>query len=368
MSARGDAGYVPDAPYAETVRGPVPVDALGETLTHEHLLIDLRGVTFQEPDDEAGRRIAREPIRLENLGWVRRHWTSSLDNLYQLDEALATTELRAFAEAGGGTVVDCTVPGIGRDPAALARISATTGVHVVMGSGSYVEPTHPDEVRALDAQGLHDRVVAEWRDGVAGTGIRPGLIGEVGCSWPLHPRERVALEAMAAAQRTTGLPMLIHPGRDPRAVGEIVEVIAAAGADLTRTVLAHLDRGITPQDELVALTRAGVYVELDCFGLESSLFPPNARMATLSDAQRLDIVRQLFDAGAGDRVLVAHDVCQKHRLTAFGGHGFAHLTAEIKPWMHQRGFTEAETTQLFVTNPARALAIAADAPVVPVRA
>jgi len=346
------------AGWVQTVRGPVAAGELGPVLTHEHLLIDLRGVTFAEPDDERGRRVAREPIGLENLGWVRRHWTSSLDNLHQLDEGLAIRELAAFAEAGGGTLVDATVPGIGRDPAALVRISEATGVQVVMGSGSYVEPTHPPELRDLDAHGLHDRVVAEWRDGVDGTGIRPGLIGEVGCSWPLHPRERVALEAMAAAQRTTGLPVMIHPGRDPAAVAEILAIVRAAGMDLSRLIIAHLDRGITPHEELLDLVAAGVYVELDCFGLESSLFPPNPRMATLSDAQRLDIVRRLIDAGAGDRVLLAHDVCQKHRLTAYGGHGFGHLTGEIRPWMHERGFSEAETMMLFVTNPARALAVA----------
>jgi phosphotriesterase-related protein len=346
------------ARWVQTVRGPVAAAALGPVLPHEHLLIDLRGVTFSEPDDERGRRLAREPITLENLGWIRRHWTSSLDNLHQLDEALAIRELGAFAETGGGTVVDATVPGIGRDPAALVRISEATGVHVVMGSGSYVHQTHPQEIRDLDAQGLHDRVVAEWRDGVDGSGIRPGLIGEVGCSWPLHPRERVALEAMSAAQRTTGLPVMIHPGRDPAAVAEILAVVSAAGMDLSRLIVAHLDRGITPHEELLDLVGAGVYVELDCFGLESSLFPPNPRMATLSDAQRLDIVRRLIDAGAGDHVLLAHDVCQKHRLTAYGGHGFGHLTGEIRPWMPERGFSEAETTMLFVTNPARALAIA----------
>jgi phosphotriesterase-related protein len=346
-----------DPPFAQTVRGPVPLDDLGMVLPHEHLLSDLRGVTFQEPPDERGRRLAREPISLANLGWVRRHWTSSLDNLHQLDEGLPIIELRAFAETGGGTLVDCTVPGFGRDPLALRRISEATGIHVVMGAGSYVEPTHPPAIRELDAAGLRDRVVAEWRDGVDGTGIRPGLIGETGCSWPLHPRERLALEAMAEAQRVTGLPMMVHPGRDPRAVAEIVAVLVAAGMDLSRLILAHLDRGITPHDELVELVRAGIYVELDCFGLESSLFPPNARMATLSDAQRLDIVRRLIDAGAGDHVLLAHDVCQKHRLAAYGGHGFGHLTGEILPWMHQRGFTETETTMLFVTNPAAALAV-----------
>ena len=328
-------------------------------LPHEHLLIDLRAVAFQEPEDDRGRALARAPLAMENLGWVRRHWTSSMDNLVQLDEALATAELQAFAATGGRTLVDATVPGIGRDPAALVRMSVATGVHIVMGAGTYVEPSHPPDVRRMDADELHDRVLREWRDGVDGTDVRPGLIGEVGCSWPLHPRERVALEAMAAAQRSTGLPIMVHPGRDPRAVAEIIAIVSAAGLDLTRLILAHLDRGITPIEELVELAAVGVYVELDCFGLESSLFPPNARMATLSDAQRLDIVRALMDAGVGDHVLLAHDICQKHRLSAFGGHGFGHLTGEILPWMHQRGFSEAETTLLFVDNPARALAVTA---------
>lgn len=348
-----------DEPYAQTVLGPVPCSDLGQVLPHEHLLIDLRAVAFQEPMDERGRALAREPVAIEHLGWVRRHWTSSLDNLHQLDETLATDELLRFVDAGGGTVVDATVPGIGRDPAALARISTATGVHIVMGAGSYVEPSHPADIRSMDGAELHERIVGEWLDGVDGTGVRPGLIGEIGCSWPLHPRERVALQAMAAAQRSTGLPMMVHPGRDPRAVAEIMAIVIAVGVDLSRLILAHLDRGITPIEELVELAGSGVYVELDCFGLETSWYPPNARMATLSDAQRLDVVRAVIDAGVGDHLLLAHDICQKHRLTAFGGHGFGHLTGEILPWMHQRGFSEVETTMLFVDNPARALAVTA---------
>ena len=352
MEDPGSAG-----PFAQTVRGLVPSGRLGPVLPHEHLLIDLRDAAFQEPEDARGRELARRPLAMPDLGWIRRHWTSSLDNLHQLDEALAVTELGAFTETGGGTIVDATVPGIGRDPAALLRISIATGLHIVMGAGSYVAPTHPAAIRSMDADALHDRVVDEWRHGADGTDIRPGLIGEVGCSWPLHPRERVALQAMVAAQRSTGLPMMIHPGRHPQAVAEILRIVVGAGGDLSRLILAHLDRGITPHEEFVELVAAGIYVELDCFGLESSLFPPNLRMATLSDAQRLDIVRRLLDAGVGDHLLLAHDICQKHRLLAFGGHGFGHLTGEILPWMHERGFTEAETSMLFVENPARAFAV-----------
>jgi phosphotriesterase-related protein len=344
-------------PYVQTVLGPVAAADLGPTLPHEHLLLDLRHVTFAEPAGERERALAREPLGLGNLGWIRRHWTSSLDNLVIDDEALVIRELAAYRDAGGRAIVDATVPGIGRDPEALARISRATGLHVVMGAGYYVAPSHPADVLELDEDAMADRVVREWADGVDGTGIRPGFIGEVGCSWPLHPRERRALRAMAVAQRRTGLAMMVHPGRDPGAVPEILAILTAAGADLSRLVIAHLDRGIVPLAELAAMARDGTYVELDCFGLESSWFPPNPRLATLSDAQRLDIVRGLLDAGVGDRVLLAHDVCQKHRLAAYGGHGFGHLMGEVVPWMHQRGFTEAETNLLVVENPARAFAL-----------
>ena len=348
-----------DIPFAQTVRGPVPASDLGVVLSHEHMLIDIRTSAFQEPEDEPSRERARQPITLEDLGWIRRHWTSNLDNLHQQDEALAVAELAAFARTGGGTVVDATVPGIGRDAMALRRISEATGVHIIMGAGSYLEPTHPPDVRGMGARQLHDRVMREWREGVDGTGIRPGLIGEVGCSWPLHPRERTALEAMVAAQRSTGLPLMIHPGRHPGAVNEIMDIVDASGGDRSRLILAHLDRGIVPPVELETLARSGVYIEFDCFGLESSLFPPDPRMATLSDAQRLDLVRGLLDAGVGDHVLLAHDICQKHRLTRFGGHGFGHITGEILPWMRKRDFTENEIRLLVVDNPARAFVVAA---------
>ena len=48
--------------------------------------------------------------------------------------------------------------------------------------------------------------------------------------------------------------------------------------------------------------------------------------------------------GYGDRVVLSHDICTKHRLAAYGGHGYGHLLAEVVPWMRQRGFTAAETT------------------------
>ena len=347
---------MPAESFVQTVLGPISPAHVGPTLIHEHLLIE--NPSFVEPEGDAERTLAHQPLGLENLGWIRRNWTSNADNLVLDDEALAIREVAAFAALGGRTIVDPTVPGIGRDPSALARISLATGLNVVMGAGAYVEPTHPPEVRALDRDGLATRVVEEWRDGVAGTGIRPGFIGEIGCVWPLHPRERLMLEAMADAQRATGLALMVHPGRNPAAPLEIVAILDAAGADLGRVAMAHLDRTLTEPAQFLALAATGVWLELDVFGLESSYYPFDPLMATPSDAQRLGFVRALLDAGLGGRILLSHDICTKHRLATFGGHGFGHLTGAVVPWMHQRGFTGSETDMILIDNPARLLAVA----------
>lgn len=345
----------PLASWVRTVLGPVRASSLGPTLMHEHLLIE--NPSFVEPPTPAERARAHRPIALADLGWVRRHWTNSADNLVLDDEAVAIAELEAFTDAGGRTIVDATVPGIGRDPLALARISRASGVAIVMGSGAYVGSTHPEAIAALHEAELRELLVDEWRNGADGTGIRPGFFGEIGCTWPLLDRERIVLRAVAGAQRDTGAAVMVHPGRDRAAPGEIVRILADAGADLGRVAIAHLDRTIQDVPGLLELAGSGVFLEFDCFGLESSYYPFDPTMATLSDAQRLDLVRALLDAGHGERVLLSHDICTKHRLAAYGGHGFGHLLAEVLPWMWQRGFTPDDTTTLVVDNPARLLGV-----------
>lgn len=348
---------IPDPPrrVVRTVLGTVDAADLGAVLVHEHLLI--RNPSFVEPVLSADHERAYAPVGLANLGWVRRHWTSSADNLVLDDEAVAIRELAAFVAAGGGTIVDATVPGIGRDPEALARISRAAGVQIVMGSGAYVGPTHPPEISDLDEAAIADLLLREWHGGVGSSGIRPGFIGELGCSWPLGDRERVVLRAAARVQRATGAALMVHPGRDRAAPGEIVRIIETAGASLDRVAIAHLDRTITDPAGLLELGRTGVYLEFDCFGLEGSFYPFDPTKATLSDAQRLDLVRGLLDAGFGEQVVVSHDICTKHRLAAYGGHGYGHLLGEVLPWMWTRGFSRAETTMLVVSNPARLLGV-----------
>ena len=129
----------------QTVLGPVSPGNLGPTTTHEHLLIDFRCM-FNEPEEASERFKAFAPVTMENLGWVRYNPFRNRDNLEVMGREPGGLRDAAVQGAGGGTIVDATTYGIGRDPRALARISRLTGVNVVMGAGYYVDLVHPDDM------------------------------------------------------------------------------------------------------------------------------------------------------------------------------------------------------------------------------
>ena len=69
-------------------------------------------------------------------------------------------------------------------------------------------------------------------------------------------------------------------------------------------------------------------------------------------------VRLLVDEGYGERIVLAHDVFAKHRLAAYGGHGYAHILENIVPRLRKKGFTSAELDDILIHNPARVLPLA----------
>ena len=200
----------------QTVLGPVPPSELGPTTTHEHLYIDF-SFMFRPAQDSPAPELADAPITLENVGWVRRNYHSNRSNLHLTDLDTTIKEVAMYRDAGGGAIVDATTIGIGRNPEALARISRESGVHVIMGAGFYVDAVHPEDMAQRSVADLAREISADITEGVAGSGIKAGIIGEMGCTWPLTVNERKTLSAAAIAQRETGAAVLIHPGRHPDA-------------------------------------------------------------------------------------------------------------------------------------------------------
>ncbi|XP_004468940.2 N-acetyltaurine hydrolase [Dasypus novemcinctus] len=334
----------------QTVLGPVEPSALGRTLTHEHL-----AMTYDccfcapAPGHEAA---SLEPISMSSMYWVQKNPYCHRENLRLDQEREAVRdELLRFRAAGGGAVVENTTRGLSRDVRALRWLAEQSGVHVLAGTGFYVDATHSAETRAMPVEQLTDTLVGEILHGADGTSIKCGVIGEIGCSWPLTESERKVLEATAQAQAQLGCPVIIHPGRNPSAPFQIIRILQEAGADISKTVMSHLDRTIMDKKELLEFAQLGCYLEYDLFGTELLNYPFNPDIDMPDDNKRIRRVRLLVDEGYGERVLMAHDIHTKNRLVKYGGHGYSHILTNIVPKMLHRGISQSAVDKILIENP-----------------
>lgn len=331
-----------------TVLGDVASGCVGPAMIHEHLLFDI------VPPGATGDRDA--PIRLEDRWQIDYRSNESPANAYQTDRGVAAAELRAFAEDGGALVVDQSVHGLRRDAEGLAWISRESGVHVVAAAGIYTAPFLAPEVAALDTDALAARFIREVTQGLDGSTVRAGLIGEIGCSWPIAPIERRALIAAVIAMQETGAAISVHPGRAPGACVEILDILEGAGADLSRVILCHMDRTHPDGVGVEALLDRGAAVEWDFFGIEQSHYwMGDVELPT--DLGRLRLIRRFADMGHTARLLLSHDICTRTRMQRWGGHGYGHILRNVRPLMDLLGFPEALIQALVRDNPVRFLTL-----------
>jgi phosphotriesterase-related protein len=337
----------------QTVTGQVPVDALGRTMMHEHLLIDASCI-FEPPSPDAAD-LVDAPVDISRRAELVYHAFGSRDNLVIDDLDLAVREVLEFALAGGSAIVDCTSDEIGRDPGRLQEISTRTGVLVVMGTGHYQDRCLPDRVRSLDEDELTAEMVGDIVDGVGATGIRAGVIGEIGVQH-FSPDELRVLRAAARAQQATGAALNVHQifrPAEPRRVLQILDEVEQAGGDPGRTVLSHMDRTGRDWPLQQEVLRRGATIEYDVFGYENTHSAWGSAPPT--DAQRVTDLARIAEAGYISQVVVAQDICLKTMLTHYGGHGYAHILRRVVPGFRWAGFSEADVDTVLVANPRRLL-------------
>ncbi|NXS36448.1 PTER protein, partial [Pomatostomus ruficeps] len=225
----------------QTVLGPVEPDCLGYTLTHEHLTMNYSSCFC--PPSPGQEPLSNGPIEMKNLFWIKQNPYSHKENLLLYQETDAVREeLLHFKAAGGGTIVENTTTGIGRDVNTLKKLAKETGVHIIAGAGFYVDSTHSSQTQSMTVEQLTRIIVDEVLKGADGTNIKCGVVGEIGCSWPLTPSEHRVLQATAQAQSQLGCPIIIHPGRNSDSPFQIIRILQEAGADASKTVMSHLDR------------------------------------------------------------------------------------------------------------------------------
>lgn len=319
-------------------------------MMHEHVLCDVT------PPALAASGQKRVTVTLENVHDIRFHWTRHYGNHILDDEHLMARELADYRAAGGGTVVDLTIRGIAPNPAGLARVARRSDVNIVAGTGYYIAEFCASELAETSTDAMADAMIRDLRCGFGDTGIRAGIIGEIGVSDPWHPDEQRAMTAAAIAQQETGTAITIHPGRDPGSPLAILAHLQAVGADPERVIIGHLDRTFTHPDQALALAETGCVLEWDFFGIESSYYP-FSDLDMPNDAGRLGMIAAMLKAGLADQVLISQDICTVTRLRKCGGHGYAHILNGVVPVMTRKGFSAEDIKRILVQTPRRMLTL-----------
>nr|AYC79481.1 hypothetical protein [uncultured bacterium] len=333
-----------------TVRGPIPAEALGPTLAHEHLLFDLRGLWDAPPPDRAWL-IDAEPT-LASRGDLSRDGYDSRPNLVLDDAEVALDELARFAATGGSAVVDLTTVGIGPRPEELRRIAERAGMHVIAGAGFYRARCLGPDTLALSVEEIAERLECAVRDGIAGTSVRAGILGELGTSSPLHPFEERQLVAAARVQRKTGVAINVHPAIWSHEHLVILDVLEAAGADLTRVVLSHCDELVEPAWH-ARIAERGAVLSFDTFGSEAYFDRELAQEPR--DTDRIECLLRLCESGFTSQLVLSQDVCTKLQLHKWGGTGLDHLGRSVLPRLRHRGLGDREIDQMLIATPRRLL-------------
>ncbi|MFA6569077.1 MAG: hypothetical protein WCS96_12765 [Victivallales bacterium] len=337
-----------------TIKGLLPPEQLGKTMAHEHLLWDQTCYAKGEPDELSFREFIHQEVRMDNLGKIFYNAHLNLDNIKQYNVELAIEEAMHYKKAGGSTIVDCTSIGIGRDSQALLAISEATGLNVVMGAGYYLASSHPPELRNMNKSEIVDSMIREFTDGVKDTGLKPGIIGEIGVSSSSQEQEIVVLKAAAIAQKETGAPLFIHPPFKPSA-HELLDLVEKEGGDITRVVICHCDPGLGKDDYHDSIAKRGAYVSCDQFGLEFPFALEHGTYWLPRDIDRIRAMKKQIDLGNLNNMLISQDVSFKTSLIKYGGWGYAHILRDLARYMKEEGITEGDLNMILIENPKRAL-------------
>jgi phosphotriesterase-related protein len=307
----------------ETVRGPVEVDRLGPTLAHEHVFV-------------------LSPEALQNYGhvWGASYWDE------EVRVADAIEKLSALRAAGIETIVDPTVPGLGRYIPRIQLINAEVDLNIIVATGIYAFLELPNFFGYRSPEAIAEFFVREIRVGIDDTGVKAaflkcaveqhGLVGDV-------PR---ILAAVALTANETGVPVMVHTNASARTGPLALEALVELGVKPEKIVIAHAGDS-NDLDELRALADTGATLGFDRFNIPN--FNP--------DADRIRTLTALVAEGYAGQIHLGHDAaCFYDFMT--GDPNFAnerpdylHISTTILPALIDSGVTSEQIEQMLVLNP-----------------
>ena len=298
----------------QTVKGAIPAEELGITMCHEHLAVDL------------------SPVRGDQ--------DSNFD-----DQELICEELLKMKAYGVQSVIEVTCNDMGRDVEKLCYYSDTCGINIVASTGYYLKEYHSDFVKNSSPEELCEVFCREITEGIDGTGIKAGIIGEVASGQPdMGESERNVLIAAAMAGRRTKTAVTTHCQLG-RLGMEQSRLFQQYGMDPSKVILGHLDLA-NDRDYYEQLLNTGVNLGFDTIG----------KTDYLSDETRADNLMWLLERGWEDRIVLSQDISRKSYLSRYGKYsGYMTVMKNFIPLLKERGIQEKTLEQILISNPARIL-------------
>lgn len=342
----------------QTVCGQRDVEQLGMTAMHEHLFID--GTRSQSEEAIARASAAgtwQRGVTIDALGELRVAPASCADNLRLTDVEEIAEEVRHFQAIGGKTIVEPTCRGIGRQHLALRELSERTGLQVVAGTGWYLEASHPPEVRALSVAQLADLLVVEVTEGIDGSDVRAGIIGEIGISSAFSGQEEKALRAAARAQVRTGVPLMVHLPSEGKHGHRVLDVAESEGCSAGAVILCHLNWEVDDSQYQRTLLQRGCWLEWDMLGMD--FFYPREGEQAPCDRESLRAIKSLMESGYSNRLLLASDVFLKIMLRRYGGFGYDYVARHIVERLQLLGVPRGLVMAALTENPQKVFEAAA---------
>lgn len=314
----------------ETARGAIASSELGRVLIHEHVfLMDMEYTFNYRPDFFAEKTI---------------------------DDAAA--RLNALKASGIDTIIDLTVLGLGRHMPSLAKAAAKTDLNIIVSTGAYTFDAVPAPfqfwgpglLKDAEVEPMIDHFVRDIEQGIAGTGIRAGMlkcaIDEAG----LRPGVERVMRAVARVHMQTGTPVTVHTAPLQHTGLVVQQVLAEEGVDLERVVIGHC--GDTADvDYLMKLADRGSILGMDRFGVEF----------TISMQDRVATIAEMVRRGYASQLTLSHDCCCWSDFfpdiadyhAAMPNHHYLHIHNEVMPALLEAGVSQSDLDRMFIENPRR---------------
>ena len=301
-----------------TVLGDIEAKDLGFTMAHEHILTHPKG---------SGSKA--------EIG----HHLDSVEKAIQM--------LQEFKAIGGGCIIETTPESWGRNTPGMVEASEKSGVHVVACTG-YICEEHGMEPEVSDwsINYIADRMIKDVTEGMDGTTVKAGWVKAGTAYMHITPNEEKVLRAAAQAAMETGVCMHTHTTSGTMGI-EQIEVVESEGLDLSRMIVAHVDRNLDLWYHRKLLSK-GVYIIYDGPG----------KVKYYPDSARVEVLRQLVADGYEDRIMLSNDMGRRSHHTVYGyGPGFNWIKQRFLPRLIEEGFAEETLHKFMVDNPARIYAM-----------